>query len=171
VVRHCLEKSPDERFQSARDLGFALEAVSSSSAAVLSPTPDTAWRRRRGLKALAAALVLLSLLGLAFVLGSKTSERPIPSFQRLTFRPGTVSSARFSPDGYTIVYGDAWEGAPTRLFSTRTDGGDSDLLGLPDAHLASLSSTGELASCSAIGSLSTSFAFDGLVKPLSLRTN
>ena len=34
VVQHCLEKSPDERFQSARDLAFQLDALSSPSAAM-----------------------------------------------------------------------------------------------------------------------------------------
>ncbi len=28
IVRHCLEKNPEERFYSARDLAFDLEAVS-----------------------------------------------------------------------------------------------------------------------------------------------
>ena len=32
IVRHCLEKNPDERFQSARDLSFALQSVSGTSA-------------------------------------------------------------------------------------------------------------------------------------------
>src|SRR5262249_50658899 len=32
IVRHCLEKSPSERFQSARDLAFDLQALSASSA-------------------------------------------------------------------------------------------------------------------------------------------
>ena len=33
VVRRCLEKRPDERFQSARDIAFALEAVSAAPGA------------------------------------------------------------------------------------------------------------------------------------------
>ncbi|HKZ01733.1 MAG TPA: serine/threonine-protein kinase, partial [Pyrinomonadaceae bacterium] len=31
VVNHCLEKNPEERFQSARDLAFALEALSGAT--------------------------------------------------------------------------------------------------------------------------------------------
>ena len=38
VVRRCLEKRPEERFQSARDIGFALEAVSGVSSPALSAT-------------------------------------------------------------------------------------------------------------------------------------
>ncbi len=41
IVSHCLEKSPDERFQSARDIAFDLEQLSGSS--------TTASRRFRGL--------------------------------------------------------------------------------------------------------------------------
>jgi eukaryotic-like serine/threonine-protein kinase len=33
LVNHCLEKNPEARFHSARDLAFALEALSGSSAA------------------------------------------------------------------------------------------------------------------------------------------
>ena len=31
IMRRCLEKSPEQRFQSAKDLGFALEALSGTS--------------------------------------------------------------------------------------------------------------------------------------------
>ena len=39
VVRHCLEKSPDERFQSARDLAFDLQAITETSGASPPPAP------------------------------------------------------------------------------------------------------------------------------------
>jgi len=32
IVRRCLEKDPPQRFQSARDLGFAIEALSGGAA-------------------------------------------------------------------------------------------------------------------------------------------
>jgi hypothetical protein len=34
MIRRCLEKAPDERFQSASDLAFAIEALSGSSSGV-----------------------------------------------------------------------------------------------------------------------------------------
>ena len=40
VVRRCLEKRPEERFQSARDIAFALEAVSAAPAAVRRFAPE-----------------------------------------------------------------------------------------------------------------------------------
>ena len=52
IVRHCLEKSPAERFQSARDVAFALEALSgsgivSSSGATQAETPSRRHHGRR----------------------------------------------------------------------------------------------------------------------------
>ena len=41
-----------------------------------------------------------------------------PSYKRLTFRRGTVFTARFAPDGQTVVYSGAWEGQPTDLRDT-----------------------------------------------------
>jgi len=35
IVERCLEKNPDRRFQSTRDLAFALEALSTQSGATL----------------------------------------------------------------------------------------------------------------------------------------
>src|SRR5207237_7172203 len=67
IVRRCLEKNPEERFQSARDLGFALEALSGSAATSASSTalgPDV--RRRQWLRP-ASAGVVVTLLVAAYV--------------------------------------------------------------------------------------------------------
>ena len=68
-----------------------------------------------------------------------------PTFTRLTFEQGTVWSARFTPEGETVVYAAAWNGQPIRLFFTRLDTPQSTPVGLPDASLLAISSTGELA--------------------------
>src|SRR5260370_42054395 len=68
-----------------------------------------------------------------------------PSFHLLTYRRGTILSARFAPDGQTIVYGAAWDGNPVEIFSTRPEGPDSRALGFPDTEILSISSTGEMA--------------------------
>ena len=41
---------------------------------------------------------------------------PAPTYRRLTFEAGTVYSARFAPDGDSILYSAAWNGKPVQLF-------------------------------------------------------
>src|SRR5215475_2943805 len=53
VVRRCMEKKPEDRFHSAHDLGFALEAVDSSSSSgsnhpIVASSPDTTTFAKRG---------------------------------------------------------------------------------------------------------------------------
>ncbi|MGH9316238.1 MAG: protein kinase domain-containing protein [Thermoanaerobaculia bacterium] len=63
VVRRCLEKSPSERFQSARDLGFALEEASTAASAAAAAQPRAGGRPRARLAlALGAGLLLLAVL-------------------------------------------------------------------------------------------------------------
>jgi serine/threonine protein kinase len=45
IVHRCLEKNPEQRFQSASDLGFALEALSDSGSASLSAVAQQSSRR------------------------------------------------------------------------------------------------------------------------------
>jgi Tol biopolymer transport system component len=66
-------------------------------------------------------------------------------FHQLTFRRGMIWSARFAPDGQTIVYGAAWDGKPFQLFSTRPVSRESRSLGLPDGDILSISPSGEMA--------------------------
>ena len=65
---------------------------------------------------------------------------------------GNLLSARFAPDGKTVVYGAAWEGKPAELFSVRTDSVESRPLGIEHADVVSVSSQGELAVKRSIGS-------------------
>jgi len=145
MVERCLEKRPDERFQSARDFGFALEAASSGSGTQTTEATGGSPRRGAALRAV-AVLGLAGIVGaLAFFAGRSTARSDPPSFQPLTFRRGTVNGARFAPDGRTIVYSAAWGASASDVLTTRSEGPDSRSLGLPPAILLSVSSKGELA--------------------------
>lgn len=141
VVRHCLEKSPSQRFQSAQDLAFALEAMTEQTSGPV--LPRRAPRRRIVLTALGAVALgaALFLLGLRWERG----QSPPPVFRLLTFRRGTIFSARFAPDGHTIVYGAYWDGRPVQLFSVRPESPESSPLPLPGADILSISSASEMA--------------------------
>ncbi len=77
IVRRCLEKSPGERFQSARDLGFALsEAGSSPSVSGASPAPRSAERRRSLALVIGSAVLVLGILFAANVGGFRERLRP-----------------------------------------------------------------------------------------------
>jgi Tol biopolymer transport system component len=144
VVRHCLEKSPDERFQSARDLAFALEALSGAAETVSTraPRPEGEGRRRR---AAARAAALLMAAGLGLAAGWGLWQREMPGFSQLTFRAGLISSARFSPDGQTIVYSAAWDGGPLGLHAMRPGETVSRPFGPTSARVLSISPSGEVA--------------------------
>jgi eukaryotic-like serine/threonine-protein kinase len=148
IVRHCLEKSPAERFQSARDVAFNLEAltdVSAASRSGLQALPQEPGKRssRWLIPIIAGLLVLASWAAVYRYARRGASSTPI--FHEITFRTGTIWEARFAPDGQTIVYGAAWDGQPTELFSTRFDSTDSRPMGLTSAQIVSISSKGEMA--------------------------
>ena len=141
IVRHCLEKEPDNRFQSARDLAFSLDSLSTSSAG--QTRFGGSLRKARVIPwAVAGALLAATLLLLANQWGEKQVS---PTYRRLTFEQGTVYSARFAPDFRAIVYGGAWNDKPLQIFSTVGDSLLAQPLNLTDANLLAISRTGELA--------------------------
>jgi TolB-like protein/Tfp pilus assembly protein PilF len=71
VVRRCLEKDREQRFQSARDLAFALRALLSGSVTAPPPEPKPWYTRRR--RTIAGALVVATLAVLAVAGWSKWS--------------------------------------------------------------------------------------------------
>ena len=144
IVKHCLEKDPENRFQSAKDLVFALQTLSASSPVRAVPSHRPIIRAGSALPwALAAVLAAATvLLGVTQLLHAPALH---PGYLRLTFEAGTVYSARFAPDGQSIVYSAAWNGKPVQLFSTVGNTLLAQPLNLTDANLLAVSPSNELA--------------------------
>src|SRR5262245_21281629 len=145
IVRHCLEKNAAERFQSARDLAFDLEALSTS----LESGP-AAVRTATRLPRLVPILATLVALAAAFLVGRRSvapspDHASHPVFKRETFGRGNVLGARFTADGRSIVYGAAWLGHPPEIFLKPADAPESRSLGLPPGDVLAVSPQGELA--------------------------
>ena len=175
IVRHALEKQPSERFQSARDIAFALQSLSGSGTAAMPASHTTGGPSRRGLRAIAVAAAALLLVA-AGAFGAKLFSPP-PSapkaFTTLTFDDTIIRSARFMPDGRTIAYtaGRSWE--TLRMFVLRDGGATPQPFGPPGVLLAT-SKSGELAVLTdvtfvsglvAIGTLSR-MTFDSAPRPV-----
>ena len=151
IIHHCLEKKPEDRFQSASDVGFALESLSGSSpSAIVASEKNTAVARSRS-----RAWVLPAAVGLAALVVGGTSGlvvgRHDPAaaapihYRRLTFRHGPIESAKFAPDGQTIVYEAQWEGKASDLMTSRVDSPGERSLEMPNTEVLSISSAGEMA--------------------------
>jgi eukaryotic-like serine/threonine-protein kinase len=120
VVRRCLEKNKEERFQSARDLVFALQQLRELSGAPGSSVTAPAAQRRWLPWLVAAALLAGAAIALA---GLLLQPAPAASFEQLTFRQGRIGGARFMPDGHSVVYSETREGNALEVW--RLDLGDS----------------------------------------------
>ena len=145
VVRHCLEKNPEERFQSARDLAFGLGSMSGLTSEAITYRTLPRIRPKRMIKPLLIALGAALALLLAYFAGTREGTKPPPGFKRLTFRSGTIFAARFSPDAQTVFYGARWAGSPVTVYSVRPDSPESRDLGFGTADILAVSSTGQLA--------------------------
>jgi eukaryotic-like serine/threonine-protein kinase len=128
VVRHCLEKDREARFQSARDFAFALDALtgSSSNPAAAAPAPRRlAW---------GAAALLLGLLALAAVawVPRLTGEGKAPLHMSVLAPSGSTlysfPSAVLSPDGSRLALVATGTDSRTRLWVRSLDRGEPRLL-------------------------------------------
>lgn len=151
IVRHCLEKNPGQRFQSARDLAFDLEVLTEVSVTPKSGSLPTVVReeiradsRRKTLQIAGAVVLAAALVGVGWWLGHSKPPGPPAEYQQITFRTGQIINARFAPDG-TIVYNAVWENNKNQIYLARTDDNGSRPLGISDADLLAISKNGELA--------------------------
>jgi hypothetical protein len=88
LVRRCLEKRPEDRLQSARDLAIALEAVSlGESSTVQAPLAGPTPRTLRPMAVAAAvAAVLLAAACIGWRRTAPSAADTVPRFTKLTRR-------------------------------------------------------------------------------------
>jgi Tol biopolymer transport system component len=143
IVRRCLEKSPEQRFQSAKDLAFALEALSGTSQTSAARTIVTA--RRKPFAVGVAALFGIAAIAGAYFAGTRSGGVKNVNFERLTFQRGYVRGARFTPDGQSVIYSAAWEGRPYEVFNSRIGDHHARSLDLKSAMVVGVSAAGDVA--------------------------
>jgi hypothetical protein len=144
VVRHCLEKNPEQRFHSAHDLAFDLESLSGVSGTG-APAAVTPRRRALGPAAVAAGLALLALAA-GWALGHRGVHAAAAlQYAQMTFRQEPIFNARFAPDGKTIIYSSAPTGNAPQIYSLRSDYPGGTPTGQAGIELLAVSSKGELA--------------------------
>ena len=131
VMRRCLEKRPEQRFQSACDVAFALEAVAEPSQSTVPLTAEQlskpSWRKREYLAFGIAAILFLVVIALLFLLSRRTSTNPSAS-QFLVYPPENSvlsgldlpSPVAVSPDGQVLALV-LNTGSQTRIWVRRLD--------------------------------------------------
>ncbi len=162
IINTALEKDRELRCQTAAELRAYLkrlkrEVDSSRSVPARSggslvsesqakPAPATALAAHP-LRWAVVASVLALLAGLAIGLpfSKSPAQTQLPLYRALTFRRGSIRSARFAPDGRTIVYSAAWEGSPMEIFTTRPESPQARSLALVETDLLGISPSGEMA--------------------------
>lgn len=109
IVRHCLEKNPEQRFHSAHDLAFDLEALSGNSGQASASSPASIRRTRRIPAAGFVVLGGVAGLGIALVTlrssrGAAAPPTAAPVFRRMTNLSGAENSPSLSPDGQLLAF-------------------------------------------------------------------
>ena len=152
IIDRCLAKDPNDRYAStsdlARDLASMRDRLSDLTRMPAVEAPGRARAIPRRLIGWAGGAVVLAAIGLGgYLLGRQTSpaSESAPSYRALTFQRGVITGARFGADGKTVYYSMAIGAGPSRVYVTRLDRADSQLLDhIPPAFLLNVSAKDEL---------------------------
>ena len=167
IISKALEKDRELRCQTAAELRADLkrltrtldssrdsvvtepsQQVSSGGIPVVPASGSHPVAAKKSPRALLALLALFVAAGIGLYAGKLVFTPPPlqpPLYRQLTFRRGSIRSARFAPDGQTILYSAAWQGNPTDVFTARPEAPESRSMGLSRTQLMSISSTAEMA--------------------------
>lgn len=148
IVERCLARDPADRYDATRDLAKDLRSAAEKSAELAGrgrpgsePSRRIPWRFvTAGL--LVGALAVATVAG--FLLARQDPDVSRLSYQRITFRRGTVTGARFEPGSDAVLYSATWEGGPSRVYLHRPGALDPIGVGPPGSRLLSVSPDGEL---------------------------
>ena len=164
LVWHCLEKEPQRRFQSASDIAFSLQALSTVSSAPSGSSRAMALgQKSRWLRVALAAAGAVALGVIAFLSGLNHARVVTPQYEQLTYQPGLVTSARISPDGLTVLCSARFSKG-FQLYSIRFDSVGVRPLEVDADQVLSISSKGEAAVLQAWQSLAGSTGVGLLVR-------
>jgi len=156
IVHHCMEKDPQQRFQSVGDIAFQLSEMSgmrtSSGVTAIAEAPAAQASRtvlrlplRAWMLAAIGAAVLALIVASTWFFARATAHIVPPKFVQLSFQQGFVDSARFLPDGQSIISASQWGSESNlTLYTGRLDSQGLRPMGVKADELASVSSTGEL---------------------------
>ena len=144
LLRRCLERKPKDRMHDIADARIVINDVL-TKADEPAPPPPAPRTRGFGVAALVGVLALVAggVIGRFTPLLSGTAPGNV-TFERLTFKPGHFTNARFAPDGQTLFLSASWDRYDGSLFQIRPKAGELGI-GLPGWELLSVSRTGELA--------------------------
>jgi eukaryotic-like serine/threonine-protein kinase len=106
------------------------------------PAPPKSGLDRR-LAAVLAVLAAAAVVGTVALLKPRVGPSE-PVYQRLTFRRGAISGARFGLDGQ-VLYSASWDGAPHEVYTVRPGAVESRALGVKPASLMAALPSGDVA--------------------------
>jgi serine/threonine protein kinase len=104
IVHRCLEKNPEQRFQSASDLAFALEASTDSGRSSATVLAQVSKLSRKWIYPATAAAIVLAALSAILRLRPQRALVPTIDWVQITNFADTVTSPAFSPDGRMLTF-------------------------------------------------------------------
>ena len=161
LITKSLEKERDMRYQTAAELrgdlkrvkrGLESSRIRAASGAAIAVHAETMAARpklvaRERAMIAAGVIALVALLGgvaAGALLFKAPAKAEFAAYHPLTFRRGIVHSARFAPDGKTVIYSAAWEGKPLDLYTTRPESPQSQQVEPKGADVLAVSASGEM---------------------------